>query len=133
MWSTNPFKPPKLLSQRNSVTKLSDLRGTYSAKGCKNIHIVGVDDTEGVPARVLELRDHFLNSKAKVFGTFAGEIKMVAIWDTMDSYGKDLASLHHVGDNVFYGEWLQFYRARGNFEAVLTPASVSLQKLSASV
>lgn len=125
MWSTGPAKLPEFLSKGSPVFKASDLRGTYSAKGYKNLHIIGVDDNEGVPVKVLELRDHFLKSKAKIFGRLMSESKTVAIWDSTETYGNDLASLHHVGENVFYGEWLQYYEAHGNCEAVLAPASVS--------
>lgn len=115
-----------MVSYGNPVYKPSDLRGTYSTKGYKNLHIVGVADNEGAPARVLELRDHFLKSKAKLFGRFYGDITTVAIWDSTEMYGRDLASLHHVGENVFSGEWLKLFEAHGDFEAVLTPSSVSV-------
>lgn len=102
------------------------MRGTYSAKGFKNLHIVGINDEDGVPARVLELRNHFLKSKAKFFGRLVSEIRTLAIWDSTETYCEDLGSLHHVGENMFYIEWLQLFEARGDFESVLVPASVSV-------
>ena len=129
MWTTGPAKPPKMVSYGNPVFDASDLRGTYTAEGYKNLHILGVDDNEGVPAQVLELRNHFLHSKAKHFGRFAGEIRTVAIWDSSEMVGRDFASLHHLGENVFSGEWMQLFEAHGDFEAVLAPASVSVASM----
>lgn len=126
MWTTGPAKPPKMVSYGNPVFDASDLRGTYTAEGYKNLHILGVDDNEGVPAQVLELRNHFLHSKAKHFGRFAGEISTVAIWNSTETYCEDLASLHHVGENVFHGDCLQLYEAHGKAEAILAPGSVSV-------
>lgn len=115
-----------MVSRNNQTFTVSDLRGTYSAKGYPNLHILGVKDNEGIPTRVLELRDHFLQSQAKIFGRVAGEIETVAFWNSTEMLGDDIASLHHVGENVFYGEWMQLFEAYKGAEAVLALKSVSL-------
>lgn len=125
MWTTGPAKSPKMVAYGNPVVSPSDLRGTYSVKGYQNLHIVGVDDKEGIPTRVLDLRDHYLRSEAKVFGRLAGEIKTVAIWDSTKMLESGIAAFYHVGENVYHAEWLQLLEAYQGAQAVLVPESVS--------
>lgn len=125
MWATGPAKLPKMIHYDNPVVKASEIRGTYSAKGYQDLHVIGLEDQEGIPTRVLELREHFLHSKAKVFGKFAGEIRMIAIWDSTEMLESDFAILYHVGENVYHAEWVLMFEAYHEFEAILAPASVS--------
>lgn len=125
MWATTPSKLPQMAAQGNPIFNATEIRGTYSARGYKNLHIVGINDNEGVPSKVNEMRDHQLKSGAKIFGKLVGEISTVAIWDSTEMYGTSLIALHHVGENVYYGEKLQLFAAHGGFESVLAPTSVS--------
>lgn len=128
MWGTGPGKLPKTTLKGNEpVFTASQIQGTYEAKGYKNLHIVDMKDAEGVPARILELRDRFL--QPKMFGRLAGETTLMAFWDTTDSYGDDYARLYHVGGNIFYGELVKVYDAGRTFDAVAAPRSVGLDNL----
>lgn len=137
MWTTGPFKSPKMIYYGNPVINITDLRGTYSIKGYRNLHIVNVEDKEDViPIEVIKLRDHFLKSGATVFGKLSGSggdnIKTVAIWDSTEMLENNFAILHHIGENVYLVEWIQLFEAYRAFPAVLASERVRFVLVSKS-
>lgn len=119
---TGPDKLPKRNDNHGPVIDVTKLKGTYQAEGLLPLHIVGAEDQQ-VPETVRALRARFLEQP--YWGRLVAPISLMAIWDTNDAILRDFASLHHLGGNVYYGEWFKRYSAQGPEESVVGPMSVS--------
>lgn len=121
-WATGPFKLPDVDGYSAPSVELADLKGTYKAEGCPLLYIVGARD-EDLPSKVQSLRNRLLEQE--IFGRLAGEINLLAIWDTDEAYLADCISFVYVGHNIFLGEILKLCSTPEQRKGVLLTYSVS--------